>query len=365
MNEALEQWFWELPKADLHCHLDGSLRIETLIALAKERGIPLGSHSPEELKRQLKLGMPCENLADYLRVFSTTVSVLQELASLERVAFELAEDAHQENIRYLEVRYSPALHTERGMRLEEAVEAVLLGLSKARQKYGIAFGVIVCTLRHFPLKTSMELAEVAGKFLGKGVVAFDLAGGEAQFPGTPHKLAFERAMELGLSVTVHAGEAAGADSVREALHLLKAKRLGHGVRLAEDAALEEEVLERRIPLECCPTSNVQTAAVASMASHPLKRFVRQGICATLNTDNRLVSDTSLSREYARAYFEMGMTISELCVVARNGFEAAFMEEASKKQMLAQVEKQLQKMSKFEPVEGGNSWQKPNKHPAPM
>jgi len=348
MNEALEKWFLELPKADLHCHLDGSLRLETLIDLAQKQDIPLPSYSPEVLKRQLKLGMPCENLADYLRVFSTTLSVLQEAASLERVAFELAEDAHQENIRYLEVRYSPALHTEGGMRLEEAVEAVLRGLRRANQKYGIAFGVIVCTLRHFPLKTSLELAEVAGAFWGKGVVAFDLAGGEAQFPGAPHKLAFEKAAELGLFVTVHAGEAAGADSVREALYALKAQRLGHGVRLVEDAALEKEVLENRIPLECCPTSNVQTTAVAKLAAHPLKRFVRQGMCATLNTDNRLVSDTTLSKEYACAYFEMGMTISELCTVARHGFEAAFMEEAPKKQMLAQVDEALQKMrmSKF-------------------
>jgi len=349
MSEALKQWFLELPKADLHCHLDGSLRLETLIDLAKERDIPLQSHFSEELKRHLKLGMPCENLADYLRVFSTTLSVLQDAAALERVAFELAEDAHKENIRYLEVRYSPALHTEKGMRLEEAVEAVLRGLFKANQKYGMAFGVIVCTLRHFSLETSMELAEVSGQFLGKGVVAFDLAGGEAQFPGAPHRLAFERAEKLGLFVTVHAGEAAGADSVREALYALKAQRLGHGVRLVEDAALEKEVLEKRIPLECCPTSNVQTAAVAQLSSHPLKRFVHQGMCATLNTDNRLVSDTTLSKEYACAHFEIGMTLAELCVVARNGFEAAFMEEAPKKQMLAKVDEQLQRMAKFEPA----------------
>jgi len=357
MNETLQPWFWELPKADLHCHLDGSLRIETLMALAREQGIRLGSDLPEELKRQLRLGMPCENLADYLRAFSTTLSVLQEAASLERVAFELAEDAHGENIRYIEVRYSPALHTERGLHLEEAVEAVLRGLCKAKQKYGIAFGVIVCTLRHFPLKTSMELAEVAGQFLGKGVVAFDLAGGEAQFPGEPHKLAFERAAKLGLGVTVHAGEAAGADSVREALHSLKAQRIGHGVRLVEEAALEKEVLEKRIPLECCPTSNVQTMAVAQLSSHPLKRFVQQGMCVTLNTDNRLVSDTTLSREYARAHFEMGMTLAQLCGVARNGFEAAFMDEAPKQQMLAQVDAQLQRMAKL-------AEQAPSKHPGP-
>jgi len=345
MSGTLEQWFLELPKADLHCHLDGSLRLDTLMVLAKEQGIGLGSDLPEELKRQLRLGMPCENLADYLRVFATTLSVLQDTASLERTAFELAEDAHQENIRHLEVRYSPALHTERGLRMEEAVEAVLRGLFKAQQKYGIGFGVIVCTLRHFPLKTSMELAEVAGQFAGRGVVAFDLAGGEAQFPGEPHKPAFERAAKLGLGVTVHAGEAAGAASVREALYLLKAQRLGHGVRLVEEAALEKEVLEKRIPLECCPTSNVQTAAVADVASHPLKRFVQQGMCATLNTDNRLVSDTTLSREYARAHFEIGMTLAQLCVVARNGFEAAFMEEAPKKQMLAKVDEELQRMSR--------------------
>ncbi|MCL2178425.1 MAG: adenosine deaminase [Proteobacteria bacterium] len=355
MNEILEPWFLELPKADLHCHLDGSLRIQTLVDLAKEQNIPLASHSPEELKRALKLGMPCENLADYLRVFSTTLSVLQDAASLERIAFELAEDAHQENVGYLEVRYSPALHTERGMRLDEVVEAVLRGLGRAKQKYGIAFGVIVCTLRHFPLETSMALAEVAGPFLGKGVVAFDLAGGEAQFPGSPHKLAFERALQLGLPITIHAGEAAGADSIREALHMLKACRLGHGVRLVEDVVVEEEVLKRRIPLECCPTSNVQTAAVADMKSHPLKRFIRQGMCATLNTDNRLVSDTTLSREYARAYFEMGLSIAELCVVARNGFEAAFMEEKQKEQMLAFVDERLLRLS---------AWQEPGKPPLP-
>jgi adenosine deaminase len=325
-----------LPKAELHVHLDGSVRPETMLELAEERGAPLPAWDPEALAHAMRASHSA-NLAEYLEKFAVTLSLLQTPQALERAAYELAEDSARENIRYLEVRYSPVLHTTEGMTLEEAVEAPLRGLARAEAEFDILTGVIVCGIRSLPPRVSLELAELAVAFKDRGVVAFDLAGREDGHPAREHVDAFRLAARHHLPVTVHAGEGDGAASIAQALHECHARRIGHGTRLLEDPGLEAFVNDFRIPLEVCITSNVQTRVTPTFHDHPLRRYFDAGLVVTLNTDNRLISGTTLTDEYWLAHQHLGLTWEELTEVALLGFQSAFLPYQAKLGLLERVE----------------------------
>ncbi|MGH7651836.1 MAG: adenosine deaminase [Gemmatimonadaceae bacterium] len=313
----------ELPKAELHCHLDGSLRPATLLDLAREYHVPMPTQSPDELAEAMRAD-DAKSLEDYLRLFDTTISVMQTADSLERIAYELAEDAAEDGVRYIEVRNAPILNVVRGLSLVEAVEAPLRGLRRAENDFGIIGRFIVIALRQFPAEHSLEMAKLAVEFKNEGVVAFDLAGGEKGNPAAVHAAAFKYAREHNLAVTVHAGEGDGPESIRQAVHLCGANRIGHGTRLIEDPDLTQYVNDRRIALEVCLTSNVQTRVADSYATHPFREYFDRGLNVTLNTDNRLMSATTLTDEYVYAAEHLGFTIDELAGVAINGFESAFL-----------------------------------------
>jgi adenosine deaminase len=249
---------------------------------------------------------------------------MQTESALERVAFELAEDAAADGVHYIEVRYAPVLNTREGLTLEQAVEAPLRGLARAERQHGIVGRVIVCSLRHMPLSTSQELAELAVAYRHHGVVGFDLAGGEFGNPARAHASAFEYARSHDLACTCHAGEGDDAGSVREAIHVCGAHRIGHATRLIEDTSLTDYCNDRRIPLEICLTSNVQTRAARSYATHPFREYFDRGLNVVLNTDNRLMSGTTLTDEYVHAAQSLEFTFDELAEVALNGFESAFL-----------------------------------------
>jgi adenosine deaminase len=312
-----------LPKAELHCHLDGSVRPETLLELGREYGTSMPRAEPESLRDYMRAS-DVHSLEEYLERFTVTLSVLQTAEALERVAYELVEDAAADGIRYIEVRYAPVLNVQGGLSLREAVEAPLRGLARAEQEHGIVGRVIVCALRHFDPDVSLEIAELAVGYRLRGVVGFDLAGPEAAYPASHHVRAFAYAREHGLACTCHAGEGAGAESVREAVHVCGAVRLGHAARLVEDASLIDYVGEHRIPLEICLTSNVQTGAAPSYEGHPVRQFFDRGLNVVLNTDNRLMSDTTLTDEYALAAARLSFTADELSTIALNGFESSFL-----------------------------------------
>ena len=312
-----------LPKAELHCHLDGSVRPATLIELGREFRVPMPATDPEALA-DLMLVRDARNLEDYLARFDVTLSVMQSADALERIAYELAEDAADEGVRYIEVRFSPVLNTRTGLTLEHAVEAPVRGLARAERELGVVGRIIVCSLRHLSPDESLELARLAVGYKGRGVVGFDLAGGERGNPASVHAEAFQYVREHEMACTCHAGEGDGADSVREAVHLCGADRIGHGTRLIEDPSLTQYVNDRRIAVEICLTSNVQTRAVESYESHPLRRYYDDGMNVVLNTDNRLMSGTTLTDEYVFAARHLKFTFDELCDVALNGFESAFL-----------------------------------------
>lgn len=313
----------QLPKAELHCHLDGSLRPATLLDLARDQRVRLPKQTAEELAEFMRVD-DANDLEDYLRRFDFTVSVLQTGEALERAAYELAEDAHEDGVRYIEVRNAPILNVVKGLNLVEAIEAPLRGLRRAENELGITARFIVCALRQLPPASSLDLAKLAVEFRHEGVVAFDLAGGEKGNPASRHAEAFRYARDHNMAVTVHAGEGDGADSIGQAIHICGANRIGHGTRLIEDADLTQYVNDRRIALEVCLTSNVQTRVATSYANHPLREYFDRGLNVTLNTDNRLMSATTLTDEYVFAAEHLGFTVEELAGIALNGFESAFL-----------------------------------------
>ena len=274
-RELLER----LPKTDLHVHLDGSLRPETMMELAREYGQELPVWDAEALRAYMHV-RDATNLVDYLTRFDITLRVMQRPEALERIAYELAEDAARENVRYMEVRYSPVLHTQEGLKLPETVEAPLAGLRRAETDFGIHTGLIICGIRNMSPLTSMDLADLTVTFKQKGVVAFDLAGAEYNYPAKKHRDAFYRVVNANVAATIHAGEAYGPESIHQALHYCNANRIGHGTRLWEDPDLMRYVNDFRIPLEICLTSNVQTHAVAGYEAHPLRLYYDEGIVVT-------------------------------------------------------------------------------------
>ena len=312
-----------LPKAELHCHLDGSLRPQTMLELGRELGKPMPATDADALREFMRVD-DARHLEDYLERFGITLSVMQTASALDRIAYELAEDAAADGVRYIEVRYAPVLNTREGLTLEQAVEAPLHGLHRAEREHGIVGRVIVCALRHMPQSVSQELAELAVAYRHHGVVGFDLAGGEIGNPARLHAAAFEYARSHDLACTCHAGEGDEASSVREAIHVCGVHRVGHATRLIEDTSLTDYCNDRRIPLEICLTSNVQTRAVRSYATHPVREYFDRGLNVVLNTDNRLMSGTTLTDEYVHAAQSLDFTFDELARVALNGFESAFL-----------------------------------------
>ena len=330
----------QLPKAELHCHLDGSLRPSTMLDLAREYKVAMPRDDAEALG-DFMLVRDAANLEDYLTRFDTTLSVMQTADSLDRVAYELAEDAAREGVRYLEVRYSPILNIRGGLTLGEAVEAPLRGLARAERDHGIVARVLVCSLRHLPPDTSMELARLAVAYKPHGVVGFDLAGGEAGHPASAHADAFNYAHAHDLACTCHAGEGDGADSVRQAVHGCCAQRIGHATRLIEDESLTNYVNDQRIALEICLTSNVQTRAASSYEAHPLRQYFDRGLNVVLNTDNRLMSGVNLVDEYLHAARELDFTFDELARMAINGFESAFIPLAERQLLIDSAHRDIE------------------------
>jgi adenosine deaminase len=328
-----------LPKAELHCHLDGSVRPETLLELAREYDAEMPRADADSLRAYMRASN-VSSLEEYLDRFAVTLSVLQTADALERVAYELVEDAAADGVRYIEVRYAPALNVRAGLSLDEAVEAPLRGLARAERDHGTIGRVILCALRHLHRDESLEVARLASEYRARGVVGFDLAGPEAAFPASHHARAFAYAHAHGLACTCHAGEGAGAESVYEAVHICGADRLGHAARLIEDASLIDYVGEHRVPLEICLTSNVQTRAAASYERHPVRQYFDRGLNVVLNTDNRLMSDTTLTDEYALAAERLRFTAKDLSTIALNGFRSAFLPLDERYALVERMEQEL-------------------------
>ena len=338
-----EELIRALPKTDLHCHLDGSLRLRTILELAEKQGVKLPADTEDGLAKAIHMGETCGSLEDYLVAFDVTLSVMQTTEALYRSAYELALDAHAEGVRYLEVRYAPNLHTREGLKMTTVLDAVLEGLRVAKREVGIKSGVIICGIRHINPQTSLRLAELAVAYKNKGVKGFDLAGAEYNFPAKEHRAAFQLVLKNNVNCTCHAGEAYGAESISQALHYCGAHRIGHGVRLREDGDLLNYVNDHRIPIESCPSSNVQTGAVPNLESHPLKFYLDYGLRVSVNTDNRLIADTTVTKELLLSHQKIGLTLDDIVTCVISGWKSAFMPYREKQDMLANVNRQIEKV----------------------
>ncbi|MCK4578661.1 MAG: adenosine deaminase, partial [Candidatus Marinimicrobia bacterium] len=329
------------PKAELHCHLDGSLRLDTILDLSEKNKIELPTRDRDTLKKYVTIGDRIGSLEDYIGKFELPLKLLQTPEALERVAYELAEDVWNDGVRYIEVRYSPILHTVHGMTSAESIEAVKRGLDRAEVDLGIGTGIIICGIRSISPEVSLRLADLAVQFKHKGVVGFDLAGAEENFPAKHHMEAFFLILNNNINTTLHAGEAFGPDSIHQAIHYCGAHRIGHGTRLMEDQELMHYVNDHRLTLEVCLTSNVHTKSVRSLKEHPFKYYYDQGIRVTLNTDNLLVSNTTLSREYLIAKETFGLTLNDFRDIIINGFKASFISHQERRKVIGRVVEELE------------------------
>ncbi len=327
------EFLHEIPKTDLHLHLDGSLRLSTVEDLAREQGVTLRTNSAEDLMAKLACGDSCESLEEYLEAFDITLSVMQEPEACRRVAKEVVQDAAAQNARYVEVRFSPILHVQHGHSMPEILEAVLAGLEDGERETGVVTGAIVCGMRNIHPDKSAELADLAVEYKGRGVVAFDLAGAEKDYPAKDHVKAFYTILNSNVNCTCHAGEGYGPESIHQAIHYCGAHRIGHGTRLHEDPDLMAYVNDHRIPLEICLTSNLGTGVVDRLEDHPFKLYYDAGLRVTLNTDNTLMSDTNITNEYRLAVEAFDLGIRDVRQITVDGFKSTFLPLAKKVALL--------------------------------
>ncbi|MEA2104504.1 MAG: adenosine deaminase [Candidatus Cloacimonadota bacterium] len=336
----------KLPKTDLHVHLDGSVRISTILELAEKDKVKLPSTKIKELKRKIS-GENAASLEEYLEGFAITLSVLQTEESLFRSAYELAEDSAKENIRYTEIRYCPLLHTNKGLGLTAVSNAVLDGLKQAERDFNITTGLIFCGMRNMSPEISVRLASLATTYKNKGVLGFDLAGQEMNFPAKEHREAFDLALKNNLNITIHAGEGYGPESIHQAIHYCGAHRIGHGTRLIEDGDLLNYVNDHRIPIEICLKSNLDTHTVSSYERHPLSIFYDLGLRVTLNTDNRLISNTDITNEFMLAVEHYNFDYPKIKNLIINGFKSSFLPYREKALMLKEVLTELEQIEREE------------------
>ncbi|MGL5417612.1 MAG: adenosine deaminase [Clostridium sp.] len=326
----------KLPKIELHCHLDGSVRVETIIDLMKKENIDIDGLDREKIKERLMVSEDCTSLVEYLERFQLPLKLMQTKKSLERITYELMEDAAKENIKYIEIRFAPILHIEKGLSLKEIIESVIKGLKRGEEDFGIKGGIILSILRHMDKKYAMPVIEAGREFIGKGVVAIDLAGAENEGFVDEFVDDFKVGRDYGYNVTIHAGETGFSINVIESIEKLKATRIGHGIAILKDEKAYNLVKSENIILEMCPKSNVQTKAINFYEEHPIKRFLEDDLKASLCTDNRTVSNLILTDEYINGEEKLNLNEELFKKIYESAVMGAFCSEADKKWLMEQI-----------------------------
>lgn len=337
----------KVPKVELHDHLDGGLRPQTVIDLAKKQDVSIPSADAGELAAWFERGCKLKSLPLYLETFAVTTAVMQTEEALQRVAYEAILDWHKENIVYGEIRFAPILHTNLGLSMDEVVRAVLSGLEQGRKETGVQFGLLLCAMRNQSPSLSLEIAKLAVAYRDRGVVGFDLAGDEKGNPPKEHIEAFRFIHNKNFNVTIHAGEAFGLDSIWQAIEVCGAHRIGHGTRLVDDMSLDglriesmgdlaHYIQDKRIPLEMCLSSNIGTGAAASFGTHPFPILFRNHFRVFLCTDNRLMSNTTLTNEMEIAATNYCLSLKDLEKISVNAMKSAFIHHDAKLDLIYEV-----------------------------
>ena len=317
----MENKILQLPKIDLHCHLDGSLSLG-LVRNVLNRDVQLS---------ELQVADDCQSLAEYLQKFDLPLECFMTAEGLRRGGYDFIEQVAADNVKYIEVRYAPQLTTKRGLSCSDVIENTLLGLEEGKKKFGVDYRVIVCAMRHRPEENNWEMFKAAKEFVGRGICAFDLAGDEASFPASQFANLFEMAKKLELPFTMHAGECGSVDNIITSVNM-GAKRIGHGIAMRGHDRVKQLCKERGIGIEMCPISNLQTKAVPNGEIHPIREFLEEGLLVTINTDNRTVSNTSITKEIEHVQAKYGVTDEEIIQMQKNAIEVAFVDEDVKAAM---------------------------------
>lgn len=329
------------PKAELHCHLDGSLSLKTVRTLADMTGVELPGEDGKLLD-QLQVEENCDSLVTYLKRFDLPLSLLQTEETLEYAACSLVKDAAAEHVIYLEVRFAPLLSMRQGLSCDQVVESVIRGLKRGQEETHTRAAALLCAMRHEAPEVNLAILDTAKKYLGKGVCGLDMAGDEFHYPPLLHREFFEQARTLGIPFTIHAGECGSAQNVKDCL-LLGARRIGHGIALKHDPDILSMAAESGCGIEMCPTSNLQTKAVSAWEEYPFLTFLNADLRVTVNTDNRMVSNTTLTRELELLWELYDLKPEQIMAVTLNAVEVAFADEEQKEQMAAQVADYWKKM----------------------
>lgn len=314
------------PKIDLHCHLDGSLSDGTIRKLAARSGIVLPNDT-DELKTLLSAPQDCESLVQYLKCFDLPVACLQTDENLFDAAKSVVTAAAEDDVIYIEVRFAPLLHKNQGMSTELVIRSVLDGIKSGVAEvrntgHMMEAGVIVCGMRHMPVEENVAMLKVASNFWQSGICGVDIAGDEASYPPIGQKAFFDLANNIGIPITIHAGECGNVQNVLDAV-ALGAKRIGHGIALCKDIQARQIIRDKGIFLEMCPTSNLQTKAVDTWENYPLRLFLNEGLKVTVNTDNRTVSQTTMADEFSKLEKYCGLMSADKKVMLENSIDAAF------------------------------------------
>lgn len=329
----------KISKIDLHCHLDGSVPFIFVKQVCRMRGERL---SDEEILRQIQVDEGCSSLTQYLTKFDLSIRCMSQQDLISQAAEAFMESLVPDHVKYVEVRFSPALLRTKDLTEKQILESVLKGLEQGRRKYGIYYQVIVCAMRHLDYETNLRTFKTAKEFLGGGVCAVDLAGDESGYPTEQFYELFSRAKEMCFPITIHAGECGSAESIRHALNM-GASRIGHGIAMQGREDLQKICRERGVGIEMCPISNLQTGAVKSIARYPIREFLKNNLCVTVNTDNRVVSNTSVTKELEFLEEHFGITDLDVFMLERNAVQCSFAEETVKRtlyRMLDEEEKNI-------------------------
>ena len=332
MNDLLKK----LPKVELHCHLDGSIRPETILDIAIKENISIPTTDLNEFKKLVQVSDECQSLKDYISKFDLPLKVMLKKEHIYRITKELLEDLSKDNVKYAELRFSPFFHMRGGLSFDEVLHTIIEAMESSKNDFGIKSNIILICMRHHTVEESIQVVKMGSKFLGKGVVAVDLAGNEHDFPPEIHEPAFKLAKKYGYKITIHAGETGICKNISTSIKNLFADRIGHGVYAYNDPEILDYIIQNKIPLEMCPTSNVQTKAVTSIKTHPIKEYLNKGVIVTVNTDNLTVSNTTLLKEYELLINELDFTYEDIKKVIENGINSSFQSEEEKSALIKQL-----------------------------
>jgi adenosine deaminase len=330
----MDNWIADMPKIELHCHLDGSMGLDVTRELLAQRG---EQYEIGELRQLLEAPMDCRSLAEYLEKFDLPIRCIQTEEGLRAAAYDLAASAAKEQVKYLEVRFAPSFSTGEGLSIVQILESVQAGLKEAEDEADIHTGIIVCGMRNLSMEENLSMLRAARELYGAGVVACDLAGDENAYPTAQFAEFFELAKKLGVPFTIHSGECGSTENIRTAIEL-GVSRLGHGIAMAKDPSLMAECAEKRIGVELCPTSNLQTKAVRSMEEYPFMQFFKAGIPLSVNTDNRTVSRTTCTAEAALLQRTYQLSPEDFAKIYRDSVEMSFATDEVKEILLKKYRK---------------------------